>query len=92
MRAAARSDASAALKRDFSFRRLAAGRRFSRDLIPVARICETAVKPVAELVWVEFPVSAALAGNHHARSGHPRQPRDTDEFPGHPHRRVAYDS
>jgi hypothetical protein len=56
----------------------------------VADILETALEPDAELVGVEFPVGAAPAGNHHARSGNPRQPRDTDEFPGHPHRGVAY--
>jgi hypothetical protein len=50
------------------------------------------MKPAAELVWVQFLVGAAPAGNHHARSGDPRQPRDADEFPGHPHGRVAYDS
>ena len=57
-----------------------------------ASICEAAVKPAPELVRVEFPMGAAPAGNHHARSGHARQARHTDEFPGHPHRRVAYGS
>jgi hypothetical protein len=55
-------------------------------------ICKTSVKPAAELVRVELPMGTALAGNHHTGGGHPRQPRETDEFPGHPHRRVAYGS
>jgi len=47
-------------------------------LIRVAYICESAVKPATELVRVEFLVGAAPAGDHHTRSGHPRQPSDAD--------------
>jgi hypothetical protein len=50
------------------------------------------VKSGSELVRVEFLLGAAPASNHHARSGHPRQPGETNEFPGHPHRCVAYGS
>ncbi len=63
-----------------------------RGLGGVSNIGETAVKPVPELVRVEILPGAAPAGDHHAGSGHPRQPRETDEFPGHPHRCVAYGS
>ena len=63
-----------------------------RGLVGGADIGETAVKPAAELVWVELLLQAAPAGNHHARRGHPRQPRGTDEFPWHPHGCVAYGS
>lgn len=69
---------------------MAGASRRVRGSIGAADICETAVKPVAQFFWVEFLVDAAAAGNHHARGGHPRKPRDTDEFPRHPHRCVAY--
>ena len=57
-----------------------------------AHVRETAVKPATELVRLELLLGAAPAGNHHSGRGHSRQPRDTDQFPGHPHRRVAYRS
>jgi hypothetical protein len=63
-----------------------------RGLIGIANVGETPVKPGSELIRVEILLGAAPASNHHARSGHSRQSRETDEFPGHPHRCVAYGS
>jgi hypothetical protein len=48
------------------------GNRLVSGFIGGADIGETAVKPAAELFWVEFLLRAALARNHHARRGHPR--------------------
>jgi hypothetical protein len=55
----------------------------------VANFSETAMKPRAELVRVEILVRAAPAGDNNAGRGNSRQPGETDEFPGHPHRCVA---
>ena len=53
---------------------------------------ETLVKAPAELVRVEILVGAAPAGDHDAGGGDAREPREADQFPGHPHRCVAYGS
>jgi hypothetical protein len=49
------------------------------------------VKPLAELFRVDLAISAPLARDDDATGCHARKPREADEFPGHPHRRVAYD-
>ena len=48
------------------------------------------MEPAAKLVRLEVLMRSAPAGNHDAGGGNPRNPRKTDEFPGHPHGCVAY--
>jgi hypothetical protein len=50
------------------------------------------MKPVAELYRIELPLGTMPASDHDTGRGHPRQSCETDEFPRHPHRRVAYGS
>jgi hypothetical protein len=53
---------------------------------------EATVKPPAELIRIKFRTGAPPPGDHDARSSYSREPGDTDQFPGHPHRCVGYGS
>ena len=51
---------------------------------------ETGMQPAPELVRLHLSMRAPPAGNDHAGSRHAREAGESDPFPGHPHRPIAY--